>query len=74
MKNDNDLILERLRGVPAHKPSWRDKFEAGNPNTTETNDNEPADPRRDCPWKCHLGDPKCVCAQPRDPGQSTRDT
>jgi len=26
-------------------------------------DNEPEDPRRDCPWKCRLGDPKCLCAR-----------
>jgi hypothetical protein len=24
-------------------------------------DAEPSDPRRDCPWKCKMGDPKCVC-------------
>jgi hypothetical protein len=23
---------------------------------------EPYDARKDCPWKCHFGDPKCVCA------------
>jgi len=22
------------------------------------------DPRRDCPWKCRTGDPKCLCASP----------
>jgi len=24
---------------------------------------EAHDPRRDCPWKCAIGDPKCLCAK-----------
>ena len=27
MKNDNDLILQRLRGIPMQKGTWRDKFD-----------------------------------------------
>lgn len=51
MKNDNDLILERLRGVPAHKPSWQDKFETGNPNAIQTNDNTKSAPPFSAPQK-----------------------
>ena len=61
MKNDNDLILDRLKGVPMRKGTWRDKFDPSNPNRPNDNDNEPADPRRDCPWKCNADDPKCLC-------------
>lgn len=28
------------------------------------------DPRHDCPWKCPIGDPECLCA--RAGGQSTQ--
>lgn len=40
MKNDNDLILERLQGVPMQKGTWRDKFDPRNPNVPQANDNE----------------------------------
>lgn len=62
MKNDNDLILERMRGIPIQEGTWMDKFDPQNPNKYWANDNEPDDPRRDCPWKCRPGDPKCQCA------------
>jgi hypothetical protein len=39
MKNDNDLILERLRGVPMQKGTLKDKFDPRNPNKPEANDN-----------------------------------
>jgi hypothetical protein len=26
-------------------------------------DKEPPDPRRDCPWKCRLDDPGCLCSR-----------
>ncbi len=29
-------------------------------------DEEPDDPRRDCPWKCYLGDPKCICVSQQE--------
>ena len=42
MKNDNDLILERLRGVPMQKGTWLDKFDHRNPNRPNANDDEPS--------------------------------
>jgi hypothetical protein len=39
MKNDNDLILERLRGIHMQKGTWRDKFDPQNPNVPQANDN-----------------------------------
>jgi len=47
MKNDNDLIIERMLGIPMQKGTWRDKFDPRNPNVPNANDNEPPDPRRD---------------------------
>jgi len=44
MKNDNDLILERLRGIPMQKGTWRDKFDPQNPNVPNANDNETKQP------------------------------
>jgi hypothetical protein len=31
------------------------------PSADRAPDSEPDDPRRDCPWKCWLGDPKSIC-------------
>lgn len=44
MKNDNDLILERRRGVTMRKGRWEDKFHPQNPNRPEANDNEAREP------------------------------
>lgn len=41
MKNDNDLILEQLRGVPMQEADWKDKFDPRNPNLPNANDNKP---------------------------------
>jgi hypothetical protein len=41
VKNDNDLILERMRGIPIQKADWKDKFHPQNPNVPQANDNEP---------------------------------
>lgn len=60
MKNDNDLILERMRGVPMQKGAWKDKFHPQNPNRAEANDN---DPRRGCPWKCPADSASCLCVR-----------
>lgn len=46
MKNDNDLILERLRGVPMQKGTIWDRFDPRNPNKTWANDNELTDEAR----------------------------
>ena len=39
MKNNNDLILDRLRGLPLQKGTWMDKFDPRNPNVPQANDN-----------------------------------
>jgi hypothetical protein len=31
-------------------------------------DAEPADPRRDCPWKCRADDAGCICMRGRGQG------
>ena len=38
--NHNDAILDRLRGIPMKKGTWKDKFDPTNPNKAEANDNE----------------------------------
>lgn len=57
MKNDNDLILERLRGIPACPMTLADKYNPRNPNVKDkpANDN----------WLCRHEDyclhPNCEC-------------
>ncbi|CAA2139555.1 hypothetical protein [Hyphomicrobium sp. ghe19] len=38
--NSNDEILLRLRGVPAQKGDWKDKYDPKNPNKIAANDND----------------------------------
>lgn len=41
VKNDNELILERLRGVGPLKPcTLQGRFDPRNPNRQEANDNQ----------------------------------
>lgn len=40
MKTDNDLILERMRGVPMQEGTLKDKFDPRNPNVPNANDND----------------------------------
>jgi len=38
-KAHNDLILDRLKGIPMQQGTWRDKFDPTNPNVPQANDN-----------------------------------
>lgn len=53
MKNDNDLILERMRGVPMREADWKDKFDPRNPNVPNSNDNAQTYKDPTCP-KCGI--------------------
>ena len=37
MKNDNEIILERLRGIPMQKGTWLDKFDPQYPYRPNAN-------------------------------------
>ena len=40
--NNNDAIIQRIKGVPAQKNTLKDKFDPRNPNKPEANDNDSA--------------------------------
>ena len=37
--NNNDAIIQRIKGVPAQKGSLKDRYDPQNPNKPEANDN-----------------------------------
>lgn len=40
--NNNKDIIDRIKGVPMQKGTWRDKFDPRNPNVPQDNDNQKA--------------------------------
>jgi hypothetical protein len=53
----NELFAE----PPSFREMMRKRFEIYEAAKTEQ-----PDPRKDCPWKCQIGDSKCLCAQQPD--------
>lgn len=42
MANNNDAIIERIKGIPAQQGTLKDKYDPRNPNRHEANDNDSA--------------------------------
>lgn len=61
------IIISALLAMQVHERFIRARRLAGIRRrlARSLDDNEPYDPRRDCPWKCLPENPACICKDAR---------